>query len=79
MITAAGVKLMDFGVAKLRERETLEGRTDSTGGIGLTEEGAVLGSFPYMSPEQLEGRDVDGRHLCVRRAADRRAGAAARS
>ncbi|MBI4820753.1 MAG: AAA family ATPase [Deltaproteobacteria bacterium] len=52
----AGVKLLDFGVAKL-----LEDQLKATGG-GLTLEGTVIGTPYYMSPEQAQGRDdVDWR------------------
>ena len=56
------VKLLDFGLAKLTERQD-----SSTGGeattIALvnTEPGAVLGTIAYMSPEQAAGREVDAR------------------
>ncbi|MBI2373109.1 MAG: AAA family ATPase [Deltaproteobacteria bacterium] len=51
-----GVKLLDFGVAKL-----LEDQLKASGG-GLTLEGTVIGTPYYMSPEQAQGRDdVDAR------------------
>jgi tetratricopeptide (TPR) repeat protein/predicted Ser/Thr protein kinase len=50
MITNEGViKLMDFGLAHLRESST------------LTEEGTTLGTVPYMSPEQVMGHKADPR------------------
>ncbi|HSS44260.1 MAG TPA: protein kinase, partial [Thermoanaerobaculia bacterium] len=68
MITRAGVKLLDFGLAKLR---ALDGDPVSTGlsrlatqaspGAPLTERGTVLGTFQYMAPEQLEGKEADVR------------------
>ncbi len=49
------VKVLDFGVAKMLGEEQVPG----VGGA-LTETGVVIGSAPYMSPEQLEGsKDVD--------------------
>jgi serine/threonine protein kinase len=61
MITSGGVKVLDFGLAKLHEPD--ESPDATTRGAGPTEEGAVLGTYPYMSPEQLEGREADARSL----------------
>jgi Tol biopolymer transport system component len=62
MVTDNGlVKVLDFGLAKLME--PLEARDDVTTQTvpAHTETGIVLGTVAYMSPEQIEGKRLDGR------------------
>ena len=62
MLTAAGVKLLDFGLAKGPLLvATTSTSTASLDQRKLTAEGTMIGTFQYMSPEQLEGKPVDGR------------------
>jgi eukaryotic-like serine/threonine-protein kinase len=61
MITKDGLKLLDFGIAKLHEPDESPDTRNTTRGVGPTDEGAVLGTYPYMSPEQLQGREADAR------------------
>ena len=61
MLAGGGVKLLDFGLAQLRDLEQGETVGRSTNSLELTEYGTVLGTVPYMAPEQVEGLDSDAR------------------
>ena len=58
MVAESGVKLLDFGLAKLLEPEA---PGDDRPTESITAEQKILGTLHYMSPEQLEGRAVDAR------------------
>ncbi len=68
MLTRSGVKLLDFGLAKFQaggKDAVASGvsrlATEMQASQPLTERGTVLGTFQYMAPEQLEGKDADAR------------------
>jgi eukaryotic-like serine/threonine-protein kinase len=55
------VKILDFGLAKLRDPEGPANRLSAFTTEGLTGSGQILGTVAYMSPEQAEGKPVDER------------------
>ena len=63
MLTAAGVKLLDFGVAKLEGRAFVGNSTSAVASPlqTISEDGTAVGTLPYMAPEQLEARAADAR------------------
>ena len=64
MLTKSGAKLLDFGLARLVELPSVDraGLSNlSTESDPLTEPGTILGTWRYMSPEQLEGKEADVR------------------
>jgi eukaryotic-like serine/threonine-protein kinase len=62
MLTPSGAKLLDFGLAKQTSPlASLATITSASPHSPLTQQGTIVGTFQYMSPEQVQGQELDGR------------------
>ena len=62
IITKSGVKLLDFGLARIVADESVSDASDAlTKQQNLTKDHTVVGTLHYMAPEQLEGKTIDTR------------------
>ncbi len=55
------IKILDFGLARYKPQHSQQELTEALTESQLTEAGVVMGTVPYMSPEQVRGESVDAR------------------
>jgi eukaryotic-like serine/threonine-protein kinase len=60
-LTKSGARLLDFGLAKSSPSVVVDGLSALPTAANLTAQGTILGTFQYMAPEQIEGREADAR------------------
>ena len=56
LLTKSGVKVLDFGLAKMQTPVAAGAETETA-----TQRGVIIGTLNYMSPEQVQGKEMDGR------------------
>jgi len=63
MLAKSGAKLLDFGLARptATSAASLATLSNAAPASPITQEGVIVGTFQYLSPEQVEGKDLDAR------------------
>jgi len=62
LLTKSGVKILDFGLAKIEHAPAVDSPSlMEADTFSRTAKGTILGTLPYMSPEQVEGHEADAR------------------
>ena len=61
ILTESGAKLLDFGIARMTGTAAAGATAGSGAAPTVTMAGSLVGTFPYMAPEQLEGKEADPR------------------